>query len=239
MIFAAGLGTRLDPVTRNTPKALMEVGGKPLLLWVAEKLMAAGVKDIVVNIHHHAEKIRQYVNKLDFKGVRFHLSDETDLLLDTGGGLKKAMPVLDGDEAFFLYNADVLSNIDLDDMWDYHHRQNAVATLAVSKRKSSRYFLFEDDRLAGWQNERNNKQVLVKNIDANKTSKLAFSGIHLVSPEIFGLIEETGSFSIKDLYLRIAAHHKITGYDHDPEGWMDIGTPEKLRKARFLASLMK
>ncbi len=239
MIFAAGLGTRLGPVTRNTPKALVEVGGKPLLLWVAEKLMAAGVKDIVVNIHHHAEKVRQYINKIDSKGVRFHISDETDLLLDTGGGLKKAMPVLDGDQAFFLYNVDVLCNIDLGDMWTHHHRQNAIATLAVSKRKSSRYFLFEDGRLAGWQNEKDNKQILVNNIDADKTSKLAFSGIHLVSPEIFQLIEEAGSFSIKDLYLRIAAHHRITGYVHDSAGWMDVGTPEKLRQAEFFTELIK
>lgn len=232
MIFAAGLGTRLQPHTADKPKALVEVRGKPMLLHVAEKLMAAGVSDLVVNVHHHAGLLRQFIEQRHYPGVRFRVSDETDGLLDTGGGLKKAAPLLDGDGAFFVYNVDVLCDIDLLALWDWHHQQQALATLAVSNRNASRYFLWEEQRLAGWEHAKSKKRLWVKNNPPANFHKGAFSGIQVISPAIFRLMTETGAFSIRDAYLRLAATHHITCFGHDPEGWLDVGTPEKLRKAQ-------
>ncbi len=234
MIFAAGLGTRLKPHTRDKPKALVEVDGKPMLLRVAEKLMTAGVTHVVVNVHHHADQLRTFIEKSHYPGVQFLISDESDELLDTGGGLKKAAPLLDGDQAFFVYNVDVLCDIDLNAMWTWHHQQQALATLAVSKRKGSRYFLWDNHRLAGWEHAKNNKHMWVNDTPSAHLQKRAFSGIQIISPIIFRKMTEKEKFSIKDLYLRLAATNHISCFEHNAAGWLDIGTPEKLKQAREL-----
>ncbi len=234
MIFAAGLGTRLQPFTTNKPKALVEVNGKPMLLHVAEKLMTAGVKHIIVNVHHHAAQLRNFIETRHFPGARFQVSDETDELLDTGGGLKKAASMLDGDRPFLVYNVDVLCDIDLKALCAHHHQQQALATLAVSNRQGSRYFLWDHKRLAGWEDTKRKQRIWVKSTPPAKFLKRAFSGIQVISPEIFRKMTETGSFPIREVYLRLAATHHITCFEHDPEGWLDVGTPEKLAKAQGL-----
>ncbi len=237
MIFAAGIGTRLQPHTRDKPKALVEVDGKPMLIHVAEKLMAAGVTRIIVNVHHHADQLRSFIEKLHYPRVHFVVSDESEELLDTGGGLKKAAPLLDGDQAFLVCNVDVLSDIDLKALWHWHHQQQALATLAVSNRKGTRFFLWDRHRLAGWEHAKNNKHIWVQDPPPANVKKRAFSGIQVISPAIFSKMTETGRFSIKDLYLRLAATNQIICFEHDPKGWLDIGTPEKLKQAEgFLRS---
>ncbi len=231
LIFAAGLGTRLRPLTDKLPKALIPVAGKPMLQWVIEKLIASGVTDIVINVHHHPDILIDYINNLKYLGIHFHISDERNQLLDTGGGLKKAEVFLKGPDPFIVHNADVLSNIDLKEMLAFHKQQKALATLAVASRKTSRYFLWDGNRLAGWENNISGEKILCQPDEKNRLRPLAFSGIHILCPKIFSLINEKGSFSIKDLYLRLAASHHIAAYEHDPRYWFDIGSPEKRENA--------
>ncbi|TVR43752.1 MAG: nucleotidyltransferase family protein [Bacteroidia bacterium] len=231
MIFAAGMGTRLDPLTRTIPKALVAICGKPMLLHVAEKLMAAGITEIVVNVHHHADKMKACIQSLNYPGVQFHISDETDNLLDTGGGLLHAASLLQGDQPVILHNTDVVSDADLLKMLHFHMSNNALVTLAVSRRKTSRYFLWHQNRLAGWENTETGERILTGRTPSGKTEKLAFSGIHVVDPRIFKLITESGTFSINTTYLRLAKEHKILAFEHDPRFWADMGSREKLRKA--------
>lgn len=236
LIFAAGLGTRLRPLTDKLPKALIPVAGKPMLQWVTEKLIASGVSEIVINVHHHPDFLIDYISNLKFPGIEFHVSDERDQLLDTGGGLKKAEVFLNGADPFIVHNADVLSNIDLNEMLAFHKRQESLATLAVSSRKTSRHFLWDGNHLAGWENNVSGEKILCQPYAKNELRPLAFSGIHILCPEIFSLISETGSFSIKDLYLRLAASHHIAAFEHDPHHWFDIGSPEKLENAERMIS---
>jgi N-acetyl-alpha-D-muramate 1-phosphate uridylyltransferase len=276
MILAAGLGTRLRPYTNTTPKALLKVGDKTMLQIVSEKLIDAGVSDIVINVHHHAAQMISAINELKYPGIRFHISDETDLLLDTGGGIKKARHLLDGNQAFLAYNIDILCNIDLKMMLKTHTSSGALATLAVSNRMASRYFLWKEGLLCGWQHADNGetilchkKGVVVRNMHSRQHEDItkshtgsspedhpatmnsekqpetiqfqhhattfvrkAFSGIHILEPAIVDLIDETGVFSIKDVYLRLAGNHPITCFEHDHKTWIDIGTPDKLARAR-------
>ena len=236
LIFAAGLGTRLRPLTDKLPKALVPVAGKPMLQWVTEKFIASGVTDIVVNVHHHPDMLIDFINNFNYPGIQFHISDERDQLLDTGGGLKKAEVYLNGPDPFIVHNADVLSNIDLRVMLDYHKRKKPLVTLAVSARKTSRHFLWAGCRLAGWENKISCEKILCQPNEKIILRQLAFSGIHVLDPKIFSLINETGSFPIKDLYLRLAASHHIAAYEHDPRHWFDIGSPEKLENAERMIS---
>lgn len=206
-----------------------------MLQRVAEKLMAAGVTTIVVNTHHHPEKLKAFVKQMHYPGVRFLLSDETHKLLDTGGGLRKAMPWLEGDEAIFLHNSDVLSDIDLVRMRNTHAGSGALATLAVSERSSARFFLWDETgRLCGWENTLTGETILCRDIDTHKMTRKAFSGIHLLDPALLSLIHEEGAFSINEVYLRLAATHPIRYFEHDPGFWADIGTPARLKKAASL-----
>lgn len=247
MILAAGLGTRLRPLTNTTPKALVSVAGKTMLEHVAEKLILAGVRQIVVNIHHHADLMRRYIGELHYPGVDFCISDESDHLLDTGGGIKKARPYLDGNEPFIVYNIDILCDIDIPAMLRAHIASQSLATLAVSHRKATRVLLWENNRLAGWENLQTRQVIdcrqqssgsLLPNrqgdakAKGSTMSRKAFSGIAVISPSLFELITENGAFSVKDMYLRLARHHHIGCFLHDHSGWFDIGTPEKLQHAR-------
>jgi NDP-sugar pyrophosphorylase family protein len=228
MIFAAGLGTRLRPLTNSRPKALVEVKGVTMLEIAIRKLKNAGVHQFIINLHHYANLIRDFIKEKNSFGLEINFSDETDLLRDTGGGLKKAEWFLSGNDPFFVYNVDILTDLDLTKMRDAHITTNALATLATRERPGNRFFLFDNHhRLCGWKNFETQEERLVVKSSENLLP-LAFSGIHLIDPSIFDLIEETGVFSIVDTYLRLAKHNLIKGYVHNQGLWMDLGRPEKV-----------
>jgi N-acetyl-alpha-D-muramate 1-phosphate uridylyltransferase len=233
MIFAAGLGTRLHPLTHDRPKGLVELCGKTLLQRTIDKLTGAGVSRIVVNIHHFPGLMREALDTIDNHGAEIMISDESHLLLDTGGGLTKAAPYLEGDNPFIVHNVDVVSDIDLTAMYRNHCNQNALATLAVSVRPTSRYFLWDRDRLCGWENIHTHQKKECY-IPSHAPTRKAFSGIHIIDPKIFSLISEKGVFPINTAYLRLAKEHKILSYTHDAAFWADVGTLEKLKAAEQL-----
>lgn len=237
MIFAAGLGTRLRPLTNNKPKALVEIAGKTMLQHTIDKLCAAGIRKIVINIHHFPELMRKAIENLEYPQTTFIISDESAQLLDTGGGLMKAAPYLiSGNDPIILHNVDVLSDLDIKTMVNSHTKHNALATLAVSQRKTSRYFLWQDNLLCGWENISTGEKKIVKTSE-QPPSQLAFSGIHIVSPEIVDLIDEKGSFSITPIYLKLATYNSIMAFEHDPQFWADLGSPEKLANALKMIAL--
>lgn len=228
MILAAGEGTRLRPMTDIMPKALIGINGITLLERTILKLKRVDIDEIVVNIHHFAGQIEQFLSEHDF-GVKIHISDERERLLDTGGAVKKAREFLCGDEAFFVCNVDVISNINLLDMLYLYQMSPAMAVLAVRKRESSRLLCFnQNQHLIGWKNlqsgERKGEDGLC----------YAFSGIQLLHPAIFDYMPKEEKFSLIDLYLNIAADHIVLAYDHTDGEWMDVGTPERLKKAALL-----
>lgn len=227
MIFAAGLGTRLMPLTHEKPKALVSLRGKPLLQIVIEKLIRQGFTEVIVNVHHFGEQVQQFLSDHENFGIRIAVSDEQDELLDTGGGILKASWFFDDNRPFLVHNVDVLSDIDLQAMARVHSTSGALATLAVRKRTTTRYLMFDDAlRLCGWKNLKTGEQVLAR--PGHRTSDYAFSGIHMISPEIFKLITEKGRFSIINTYLRLAEKHPIQAYPHDQSVWKDVGKPQDL-----------
>jgi len=233
MIFAAGLGTRLAPLTSDRPKALVDAAGKTMLQRTAEKLIKSGIRRIIVNIHHFPEKMSAAIDALHYDGVEFIISDESEELLDTGGGLLKAAEHLKGEKPFIVHNVDVISDIDLQKMYENHISQDALASLAVARRETTRYFNWHEGRLCGWKNLKTGDEIKCFPVKGNIES-LAFSGIHIINPEIFDLITEKGKFSINQVYLRLAHEHRIMAYEHDARFWADIGTPEKLAAAEKL-----
>jgi NDP-sugar pyrophosphorylase family protein len=227
MIFAAGLGTRLRPLTNDRPKALVEVKGVAMLEIAIRKLKNAGVDQLIINLHHYAHQIREFIKTNNDYGIEIHFSDETDLLLDTGGGLIKAKWFISDNEPFFIYNVDILTDLDLSKMVEFHKLHHPLATLAIKERPGNRFFLFDkDQRLCGWKNFTTNEEKIA--ISSEKLLPFAFSGIHLIDPFIFDLIEEKGIFSIVDVYLRLASSHLIKGYVHDQDLWIDLGKPENV-----------
>ena len=232
MVFAAGLGTRLQNETADKPKALVEVGGKPLLYHAIEKLKKAGVTEVVVNVHHFAGKVIDYIKATDF-GVIINISDEHDLLLETGGGLKKAAPFFGDIEPILIYNVDILSNIELSVLVNNHLKSEALATLAVRKRETQRYFKFDAEKqLVGWINKKTGETKISRPEFFEDSEEMAFSGIHVFQPEIFGLMPDTERFSITDFYLEIARTHTIKGFYDTSDLWIDVGKPEQLEEAR-------
>ena len=231
MIFAAGLGTRLQPLTLDIPKALVEVNGVSLLEILIRKLLRSGFTEIAINVHHHARKIRTFLHEHNYFNARIHLSDETDLLLDTGGGLKNAAPFLTGDYPFLLHNVDVLSSIDVKALWHFHlNSPGSLAVLAVNSRPSDRQFLVnESNTLCGWVNHVTGERIMAR--EETGLRQLSFCGIHSVSPRIFSLLEEEGVFSIINLYLRLAASETITLLPCDQDDWIDVGTSANLESA--------
>ncbi len=230
MIFAAGLGTRLLPLTKDKPKALVEVNGISILEILIKKLIQFNFNEIIINVHHFATQIIDFVKSRNNFGIRIDFSNETEKLLDTGGGLKKAAWFFNDQQPFLVHNVDIISNIDLGELIEIHKNNGALATLCVKKRQSTRYFLFDKDNLlCGWKNTKTNKQILTNSNIINPV-EMAFSGIQVINPKIFNLIEENGVFSIIDLYLRLSKNYKILGYCHD-ENILDLGKPENLKKA--------
>ena len=231
MILAAGLGTRLRPLTDKCPKALVEINGRTMLEIAILRLQQAGVSEVVINAHHFREMIVEYLRSKNDFGIRVEVSLE-HTLLDTGGGLNKARHFFeDGtDEPFILHNVDVLSNIDLGRMIDAHKQHQALATLAVQDRKTSRYLLFDDQlRLCG-RRASNSEPEVIPGRQAKQA--LAFSGIHIISRRLLTLLKEEGAFSIIDSYLRLAAEaEKIMAYRADEFYWRDLGKPESVAQA--------
>jgi NDP-sugar pyrophosphorylase family protein len=233
MILAAGLGTRLRPLTDNRPKALVEIAGRTLLEITLSRLREFGIRDVVINVHHHADMVAEYLRTNNNFGMHIELSRE-EVLLDTGGGLKKAAYFFRqnsdrSEEPFILHNVDVISTIDLGRFVQFHSENEALATLAVQDRKTSRYLLFDDrlqlrGRWAGSENKTGSP--------ASSQKALAFSGIHVISPRLFSMMTEKGVFSIVTTYLRLAAAgEKILGFRADEYYWRDLGTPESVREA--------
>jgi NDP-sugar pyrophosphorylase family protein len=233
MVFAAGLGTRLRPLTDSRPKALVDVGGCTLLELTIKRLQAFGISEVIVNVHHFADVMIEYLKEKNNFGIRIEVSRE-DLLLDTGGGLKKASWFFresGNDEPFIVHNVDVISNIDLQRLLDSHNATRALATLAVQQRSTSRYLLFNDDlQLCGRRAGRGGEPEIVR--PAPHLEALAFSGIHVLSPRIFDLLDEDGAFSIIPAYLRLGASGEaIRGFRADQYYWRDVGRPEHLAMA--------
>jgi NDP-sugar pyrophosphorylase family protein len=235
MILAAGMGTRLRPLTDDRPKALVTVAGRTLLELALSRLRSFGVREAIVNVHHYSEMIVDYLKAHDNFGMRIEVSRE-EVLLDTGGGLKKAAPFfLEGggslQEPFILHNVDVVSTIDLGRMVRYHLEQNALATLAVQDRATSRYLLFDQHgQLCGRRAGLDGKDELVRS--APVAQALAFCGIHVLSPRIFAKLEEEGAFSIIAAYMRLAAQgENIVAFRADECYWRDLGRPENITQA--------
>ena len=232
MILAAGLGTRLRPLTDDRPKALVTVAGRTLLEIALLRLRSFGVNEAIVNAHHYAEMIVEYLKANGNFGMRIEVSREEELL-DTGGGLKNAAHFFSGsrEEPFILHNVDVLSTIDLGRMMRFHTEQNALATLAVQDRESARQLLFDEHgQLCGRRIGRDGKVELAR--PAAQAQPLAFAGIHVISSEIFEKMEELGAFSIIDAYLHLASQgEKIVAFCADEYYWRDLGRPENLLQA--------
>jgi mannose-1-phosphate guanylyltransferase len=235
MILAAGLGTRLRPLTNDRPKALVEIGGRTLLELTLARLASFGVRDVIVNVHHFADLVIQYLKANNNFGLQVEISRE-ELLLDTGGGLKKAswFFVQDPDrldEPFILHNVDVVSTIDFHRLLNFHNENRALATLAVQERESSRYLLFDEQgELCGRRIGRDHEPELVRSTP--NLQALAFSGIHMISPRLLTNMTEEGVFSIIATYLRLAGQdEKIVAFRADEYNWRDLGKLDDLRQA--------
>ena len=253
MIFAAGLGTRLKPLTDRIPKALVSVGGEPLLKRVIFQLKDAGFTRIVVNVHHFSNQIIEYLKSNGNFGMDIRISDETEKLLETGGGIKKAWPLFDQTEPILIHNVDILSNVDLKKFYQMETKDLASASsekqdeaplaarLLVSERKTKRYLLFDDTmRLVGWTNiETGEVKSPYRDLDPKKYKMYAFSGIHMVAPSLFPLMEdEPDKFPIMDFYLRHCDKVRIEGYVKNDLKLMDVGKQETLKEAEeFLHTL--
>jgi len=230
MILAAGLGTRFKPWTDRHPKALALVNGKSLLQRNIEYLQKWGIRDVVINVHHFARQIVDALTVNDGWGSEYTISDETDAVLETGGGMLKARNLLDAGP-FVLMNVDILTDMDLADMIDDHFRHRPLATLAVTGRSTSRYFLWDDrDELCGWRNTTTGEERMARTPLGAVVQK-AFSGIHVIDPVIFHHIGLRGKFSMVDLYLSLSGNHSIRAYDHSRSRLIDVGRPESVAKA--------
>ncbi|SFN55850.1 Nucleotidyl transferase [Algoriella xinjiangensis] len=229
MIFAAGLGTRLKPFTENHPKALAVVNGKTLLQRNIEYLKSYGIDEIVINVHHFADQIIAFLEENNYFDISIEISDETDQVLETGGGLVKAKANFTED--FLVINADILTDLNLAEFIKSHQENKALVTLAVSDRNSSRKLYFSDkNELKGWKNLNTNEEIKATDSLENLT-ELAFSGIHLISPTLFGHIHQHGKFSIMKVYMDLMQSQSIKGFDHSGGILIDVGRPESIIEA--------
>ena len=230
MVLAAGLGTRLRPLTNERPKALVEVGGRTLLEITLARLRSFGIDEVIINTHHFPDMVTEYLRKHQNFGMRIEISYEA-VLLDTGGGIKQAAHFfLGSDEPFLVHNVDVLSTIDFAEMLQFHKERNALVTLAVQDRSTSRYLLFDQSgQLCGRRAGLEGLPELVR--AAEMPQARAFTGIHILSPRIFSVLEEQGAFSIIPAYLRLAAENEpIVAFPADGYYWRDVGRPESVAR---------
>lgn len=234
MIFSAGLGTRFKPWTDRHPKALAIVNGKSLLQRNIKYLQQYGFNDVVVNVHHFAGQITDAVEQNKGWGSNVRISDERDEVLETGGGLLKAQELL-GNETFLTINVDILTDLNLKAFLSFHQQQQSLITLAVTDRATSRYLLFNSySRLCGWRNKKTGEEKIV--LHAPELMEKAYSGIALFEPAVFRDIPFTGKFSLIDVYLSLAAKHKIAAYDHSGDQFIDVGKPESVALAEKMFS---
>lgn len=232
MIFAAGLGSRFKPWTDHHPKALALVNGKSLLQRNVEYLQQFGITDVVVNVHHFSDQLKDAIKKSKGWGSKVTISDEEDEVLETGGGLKKAAKYLHSDDIAII-NADILTDLDLHSMLAFHTAQKPLATIAITDRKTSRYFLFDEQSiLCGWRNAKTGDEII--NRPSNTINPKAFSGIHVISKSILPLLTWNGKFGIVDVYLELIKNHIIKGFDHSGSKLVDVGRPESVAVAEEL-----
>ena len=227
-IFAAGLGTRLYPLTANKPKALVKYQDKTLLYNAIDKMWESGIRDIIVNVHHFSDMMLDALSQHPH-AAQIRISDERAYLRDTAGGLKFAEPLWMNSDILLLYNVDILSDIDLSKLIDHHIQQQAEATLAVRHRNTQRYFLFggKDLQLCGWENVKTGEKILAQTTD--NLDRLAFSGIHVINTRFAHRIPSVEKSSITQFYLANADCHRIIGYPHDADHWLDVGKFEEFR----------
>jgi NDP-sugar pyrophosphorylase family protein len=230
MILAAGKGTRLGNLTESSPKVLIDINGKTMLQHAVEKCTASGFDDIIINIHHFADQVKNEIEKLNRLGFRIAISDERDKLLETGGGLFKARDFFDKDP-FLLYNADIITDNNISLLLGNHHKNRSLATLAVRNREGARYLLVNrEGLLRGWCNRATGERIITGSID-EKLTEMAFSSIHIIEPEIFNYMTE-GVYTMTALYLQLAASHRISTVRIDDGYWFNVGTPEILEEVR-------
>ena len=233
IIFAAGLGTRFKPWTDEHPKALAMVNGKSLLQRNIEYLQQYGITEVVVNVHHFANQIKEAIKENDGWGRNISISDETKEVLETGGGLMKAQYLLEGDEPFISLNVDILTNLDLGKLIAYHQQHRPLITMGVTNRKSSRVLLFDEgNRLCGWKNAQTGEEKM--SIPKPNLIERAYSCVVVYEPKIFSLIQQQGKFSIIAAYLDLAAANSIIGFDHSGDKLVDVGKPESVVIAEAL-----
>ena len=233
IIYAAGLGTRFKPWTDQHPKALAVVNGKSLLQRNIEYLQQYGITEVVVNVHHFAQQVRDAVIDNKGWGSEILISDETDKLLETGGGLMKAKHLLEGEEPFISLNVDILTNMDLGKLIAYHQQHQSLITMGITSRNSSRVLLFDEtNRLCGWKNQQTGEEKI--SIQKLNLIAKAYSCVVVYEPKIFSLIKQEGKFSIIDAYLDLAADHTILGYDHSGDHLVDVGKTESVAVAEAL-----
>jgi N-acetyl-alpha-D-muramate 1-phosphate uridylyltransferase len=233
MIFAAGLGTRFRPWTDNHPKALAMVNGKSLLQRNIEYLQQYGITEVVVNVHHFADQIIDAVKKNHGWGSTILISDESNEVLETGGGLLKAKSLLQGDECFVTINADILTDLSIKRLLDYHKDYKPLISFGVTNRKTSRYFLFDEyDRLCGWRNKKTGEERIA--VAKKDLVERAYSCVVVFEPSIFSLIKQQGKFSLVETYLGLAKDHLILGYEHSGDKLVDVGKPESIAIAEKL-----
>lgn len=233
MILAAGLGTRLKPFTDSHPKALAPVNGKPALQRNVEWLQQYGITEVIVNVHHFADQVINVIHKNKGWGSKVTISDESSEVLETGGGIKKAAWFLKEEEDALVMNADILTDLPLDEMIAFHREYHPLATLATTSRETSRYLLFQENSdniacLVGWKN------IKTGQIKGKEGEPMAFSGVQIVAREIFALFPFNGKFSMIDVYLELCRNHRILSFDHSATKLADIGTMEKLALAEKL-----
>ncbi len=220
-------------MTTHRPKALVEVAGKPLLAWTLQRIQSYGIREVVVNVHHFADQIEAFLEENSPAGMKIAVSDERQLLLNTGGGLRKASPFLQKAEHILLWNVDVIAPIDFEAFAKCHQTQNGLATLAVSRRNSSRYLLFtQEKRLGGWENKQSGERKIC--LKERPLQALAFSGVHLIKRDLLNLLPKKSVFSIIEAYLRLCRQHPIYAWEHPAKQWVDAGRPEDLPRAEKL-----
>ncbi len=225
-ILAAGLGTRLAPITLDRPKALVELKGITLLERAIRKVNELEVSEIIINIHHFGDQILEFLRLKQNFNLPITLSDERNQLLDTGGAILNARHLI-GNEPFLLYNVDVITTLDLNLLFSYHALKGGLATMAVRQRATDRYLVFDQNMLlSGWKNVKSGEEKVSRICEEPR--RFAFSGIQIIEPQLLSLITETGKFSIIDLYLRLAKSEAIYGYPDTSEIWMDLGKPDQL-----------
>jgi len=234
LIVAAGLGTRLKPITDSMPKALVPLNGVPLLEYVCQKLIAADFDEIIINVHHFADQIIDFIAKKKQFGVRIEISDERQKLLDTGGAIKKASWFFNDNRPFLVHNVDIVSDVNLKDLYQFHLREQVAATMLVNKRETARYLLFDKaSRLKAWTNIKTKEvKTSFSEIDMKTLSMFAFDGIQVISPVLLQQMRSwPDQFSIIDFYLSIAAKYPISAYEQQEMTWFDVGKPETIHMA--------